>query len=180
MAIPLPIVGRARVRRWLARGVVLASLLGSAGVALTSAVAVAVAAVETEEEQQRRAQEIIRTTMSPFCPGRTIDSCPSPYAADWRDDVRSWVAEGLTTEEIRKRLASRTPGGDLSGAPSTVLDAVLPILVTIVAVSALALLLRKLLAKRPPKPAPTKPRNTTEDQESLDKRLDEELAQLDE
>src|SRR5690606_7766162 len=47
---------------------------------------------ETPDEQSRRAAEIYKTTMSPFCPGRTIDACPSPYATEWRDDIRQWVA----------------------------------------------------------------------------------------
>ena len=134
-------------------------------------------AAPTEAELERRAQEIIRTTMSPFCPGRTLDSCPSPSAADWRDDVRKWVSEGVPTQEIRERLTRRVPDVDITGAPSTALDAVLPILVTVTAVLLLALLLRRLLVRR----------GSTETSEAagkqrveLDGKLDEELARLDE
>lgn len=130
-----------------------------------------------EAEVDRRAQEIIRTTMSPFCPGRTLDSCPSPNAADWRDDVRKWVAEGVPTPEIRERLTRRVPDVDITGAPSTALDAVLPILLTVLAVLLLALLLRRLLTRRgagsgeDPEP---------EKRADLDGKLDEELSRLDE
>jgi cytochrome c-type biogenesis protein CcmH/NrfF len=126
---------------------------------------------------ERRAQDIIRTTMSPFCPGRTLDSCPSPKAGDWRDDVRRWVAEGVSTTEIRDRLAERAPEVDLTGAPSTALDAVLPVVVTIVALALLFLLLRALLgrSRRQAEAATSEPQDS-----NVERRLDEELARLDE
>lgn len=55
--------------------------------------------------------------MSPFCPGRTLASCSSQGAAAWLADVRVWVAEGATDEEITGRLQSRTPEFDLSADP---------------------------------------------------------------
>jgi cytochrome c-type biogenesis protein CcmH/NrfF len=134
-------------------------------------------ASETEEEIERRAQEIIRTTMSPFCPGRTLDSCPSPSAADWRDDVRKWVLEGVPTQEIRERLTRRVPELDLTGAPSTALDAVLPILVSVMAVLLLALLLRRLLVRRS---SPETGEAAGAKRVELDGKIDEELARLDE
>lgn len=137
----------------------------------------ATAHAELTAEMERRAQEIIRTTMSPFCPGRTLDSCPSPNAADWRQDVRNWVEQGVSTQEIRKRLVGRTPDGDLTGAPSTALDAVMPILVSVIAVLLVSLLLRRLLGKRGAKAAETARPSPGAD---LDRRLDEELARLDE
>lgn len=147
------------------------------GVALLAASLTApLSAAETREAMERRVQDIIRSTMSPFCPGRTLDSCPSPRAADWRDDVRRWVAEGVSTQEIRDRLGERAPEVDLTGAPSTALDAVLPVLVTVVAILLLALLLRALLVrKRSSEEKPAKPADG-----ASDRRLDEELARLDE
>jgi cytochrome c-type biogenesis protein CcmH/NrfF len=133
-------------------------------------------AQESQEAMERRAQDIIRTTMSPFCPGRTLDSCPSPKAGDWRDDVRRWVADGVSTTEIRDRLAERVPEVDLTGAPSTALDAVLPVVVTIVALALLFLLLRALLGRRrQAEAAISKPQDS-----NVERRLDEELARLDE
>jgi cytochrome c-type biogenesis protein CcmH/NrfF len=166
-ASPLPSSTRSGLRRSLATCVAL----------LVSGLVVPLFAQESKEAMERRVQDIIRTTMSPFCPGRTLDSCPSPKAADWRDDVRGWVAEGVSTEEIRQRLTQRFPEFDLTGAPSTALDAVLPIVLTIVAVALLFLLLRALLGRRRAAEENATPEPGGSDAE---RRLDEELARLDE
>jgi cytochrome c-type biogenesis protein CcmH/NrfF len=132
-----------------------------------------------------RALEITRTTMSPFCPGRTLDDCPSPYAGEWRGDIRKWVAEGLSTEEIRKRLRGRAAERDLSGAPSTALDSVLPIAVTLGSLLLLGMLLRLLIrpVQRPTNPSASPSRKLPETQKlsdgELDARLDDELKELD-
>jgi cytochrome c-type biogenesis protein CcmH/NrfF len=62
-------------------------------------------------------QAIMRNTASPFCPGKTLDSCPSPKAGDWRRDIREWVAAGVPEPEIRTRLQARVPDFDLSIPP---------------------------------------------------------------
>jgi cytochrome c-type biogenesis protein CcmH/NrfF len=132
---------------------------------------------ESAEEQARRSQDIARTTMSPFCPGRTIDACPSEYATQWREDVRAWVGEGVSTEDIRKRLKERSDH-DLTGAPSTALDSVMPILVVVISGLLLALLLRALL--KPGKgTGDAKPKAASTDRSALDARLDDELSSLD-
>lgn len=158
---------------WCGRHCLIVAALLLAAVALPSSGF----AQESQEAMERRAQDIIRTTMSPFCPGRTLDSCPSPKAGDWRDDVRRWVAEGVSTTEIRDRLSERVPEVDLTGAPSTALDAVLPVVLTIVALALLFLLLRALLgrSRRQAEAAISKPQDS-----NVERRLDEELARLDE
>ncbi len=144
---------------------------------------------ETAEEQARRAAEIYKTTMSPFCPGRTVDACPSPNATAWRDDIRRWVSEGVNTEEIRRRLDARTDQ-DLTGAPSTALDSVLPLGATVLSLVLLGFLLRLLV--KPTNPATSSGRETlaTKDQSNtavdekasereLEDRLERELERLD-
>lgn len=162
----------------LVAGVLLSiALMGAAVPARSEPIPTAVAALSPEEE--RRSMEIIRTTMSPFCPGRTLDSCPSPDATAWRDDVRAWVARGDSTEDIRNRLAARVDI-DLSGAPSTTLDAVMPILVSVTAVLFLALLFRALLAAKRRAEEKNKIQSASASDGELDERLDDELARLDE
>lgn len=95
-------------------------------------------------EQARRSNSIARNTMSPFCPGRTLADCPSPNAADWRADIRKWVAEGLSAEQIRARLERRVDGGTLSGSPSTSLGWALPVLLAVVSIGLLAVILRRV------------------------------------
>lgn len=151
----------------------------------------AAGSLESPEEQARRAQDISRTTMSPFCPGRTIDACPSEYATAWREDVRAWISEGVSTEEIKRRLEERTDH-DLTGAPSTALDAVLPFIVVVLSALVLGLLLRALLksgkaaaelaAKKASAQAAGEEagvKRAVPDKSALDARLDEELRSLD-
>lgn len=168
----------ARMSRWF---VVLAWVFASS----VAGVAWAQESLETPEEQARRSLELNRTVMSPFCPGRTLDGCPSPNAAAWRDDIRIWIKEGKSSEEIRRLLMQRTDQ-DLTGAPSTALDSVLPILVSVLAVLLLVLLLRVLL-KPGPSPTPTKKKAGAgsgetvprADPRAIDQRLDDELRNLD-
>ena len=172
-----------------------ASTVLAAAVVSTSAHAETAAADDSDEA--KRAQDITRTVMSPFCPGRTLEACPSPYATEWREDIREWVAEGVSTEEIKKRLKARTPDKDLTGTPSTVMDSVLPALVSVVAVVLLVLLLRGLL--RPTKVSTaasgggrvrrdvdkqepgdgTKRKSEPKSEATLERELDEELERLD-
>ncbi len=138
-------------------------------------------AAESNEEQLRRSQDLSRTIMSPFCPGRTLDSCPSPYATEWREDIRDMVAEGMSNEEIKAALKKRTHK-DLTGAPSTALDSVLPVVVTIAALLLLILLLRALVRPSKVIAAPEKPETEKKppaDRKELDQRLDRELDELD-
>lgn len=173
--------------RWLVLVVTLYSPLVSA------------AGNESAQEQLQRSAEIYKTTMSPFCPGRTLDACPSPNATAWRDDIRHWVAEGLSTEEIRRRLAQRTDQ-DLTGAPSTALDAVLPFGATVLSLVLLGVLLRLLVKPNTARSAGAAPANSAASagretfatkegdktsnhekasEEELEDRLKRELEQLD-
>lgn len=190
MSILRPVAPTSRCSRVLGRpGFRALWLIGA--LALTVPTHEAVAAQATREltenasEQARRAAEIYKTTMSPFCPGRTVDACPSPYAGEWREDIRRWVAEGVPTDEIRRRLKARTDQ-DLTGAPSTAMDGVLPFAVTALALILLALLLRVLIKPKPSKDAtPAKPganktdATAAEADVDLDARLKNELDALD-
>ncbi len=70
-------------------------------------------------EQSRRASGIFDSTMSPFCPGKTLASCPSGKATEWRADIRAWMAEGLSDDEILARLQAKVPGFQLESTPPT-------------------------------------------------------------
>ena len=50
------------------------------------------------------AGEVFRSVMSPFCPGRTLDNCPSPQAAVLRDSIRQWLSEELSKDSVMRRL----------------------------------------------------------------------------
>lgn len=79
----------------------------------------AAANVRLDEAQLREATSIFDDTWSPFCPGRTLSSCTSGKAAEWREDVRKWLAEGLSREEVMARLQARVPGFTLDTIPDS-------------------------------------------------------------
>lgn len=84
-------------------------------------------AADVSPEVAAKAASIARQTMSPFCPGRTLDDCPSEFASEWRRDIRAMVAKGMSAAEIQDELESRV-GGNLSGIPNRESSYALPII----------------------------------------------------
>lgn len=110
--------------------------------------ALGVVACTAEPTPAHRADTINAHTMSPFCPGRTLTSCPSPSAAEWRQDIRKWVDQGVSTPEIRRRLEARAPLVNLSGAPESPLGWGLPVVLTVLSVALLGVILVRLRSAR--------------------------------
>ena len=125
-----------------------------------------------DADDSRTVQSIVRTTNSPFCPGKTLDSCPSPRAAEWRADIHDWVEADVGAEEIRSRLQRRVPGFDLSPKPLA-FGWVIPLVA--LAVSTLWF----FVVSRRPRRRASPSRSAASADPSFDARLDEELAQLD-
>ncbi|MGD8316528.1 MAG: cytochrome c-type biogenesis protein CcmH [Myxococcales bacterium] len=124
-------------------------------------------------DESRQVQEIVRNTASPFCPGKTLDSCPSPRAAEWRRDVHEWVEEGVPEPEIRERLQARVPGFELS-IPPVKWGWLIPVLALALSTSWFIVMARRFRSRgRSPQPSPE-----PDQQDALDARLDQELAQL--
>jgi cytochrome c-type biogenesis protein CcmH/NrfF len=137
------------VTRWAGLGVVAALLLvpvPASGDEAAPAPTAGHAAGMSEAERDRQAEAISRSIMSPFCPGRTVSSCPN--AGPWRDDIRKWVGEGVDAAEIKRRLTERMPEHDLAGIPKNRLGWVLPVGLTIGALGLLVFLLRYLVSPR--------------------------------
>jgi cytochrome c-type biogenesis protein CcmH/NrfF len=136
----------------------------------------------SDEESEREAESIARSIMSPFCEGRTVSACPN--AGPWRDDIRKWVKEGVSAEDIRARLAERVPKHNLMGVPPNRLGWVLPVGAGLLAIGALVLILRRLIRPAPPQPSPPadsaepKPGAAQRTTEDWDARLEEELETL--
>lgn len=74
---------------------------------------------ELTSEQMRQASSITANTLSPFCPGATLAMCTSRQASTWRADIRTWVAEEVSSEEILSRLQARVPEFQLSAQPNS-------------------------------------------------------------
>jgi cytochrome c-type biogenesis protein CcmH len=51
-----------------------------------------------------KANELYDEVMSPFCPGRTLANCPSPQAAQLREQIRQQLTAGSTDEQIKAEL----------------------------------------------------------------------------
>ena len=63
-----------------------------------------------EQIQQQLSHEL----MSPFCPGRTIASCPSSQARRLEDEILAAAKAGRTRDEIEQTLVARY-GPDIVG-----------------------------------------------------------------
>jgi cytochrome c-type biogenesis protein CcmH/NrfF len=116
-------------------------------------------------------QQIIRTTASPFCPGKTLDSCPSPKAGEWRRDIHEWADAGVPADEIRVRLQNRVPHMDLSIRPAR-WSGVIPLIALLLSTLLMWLVARRILRRG----AATVQREHSERQDLIDQQLDEELA----
>jgi cytochrome c-type biogenesis protein CcmH len=77
----------------------------SAGCVLLSLIAAPIAAQnQTDAAVERGANRLFDEIMSPFCPGRTLATCPSPQAAEMRDDIKEQLRAGVTEEDIWESL----------------------------------------------------------------------------
>lgn len=62
-----------------------------------------------DEKAEALMQELSHDLMSPYCPGRTIATCPSPNARKLEQQILAQAREGKTREEIEQSLVSRFP-----------------------------------------------------------------------
>lgn len=67
-------------------------------------------------ESNAKTQQVIRNVMSPYCPGLSLESCPSPDAHVLRGEIRKAMSHGLTEEEVRSKLVDKY-GRDVLGIP---------------------------------------------------------------
>lgn len=136
--------------------------------------ACASAPVEDAPNEGRQVQTIVRNTLSPFCPGKTLDSCPSPRAGEWRRDIHTWVADGVPEPEIRSRLQSRVPDFDL-GIPPVKSGWVIPASAVLLSTFWFAWMAWRFTRRRPGK----RDAAAGSEDRALDARLDQELATFD-
>jgi cytochrome c-type biogenesis protein CcmH/NrfF len=69
------------------------------------------------QQRETAAWRLIATLQSPFCPGLTLESCPSWYADSLRTEIRQRMARGESAARIRAELA-RDFGQQILGEPS--------------------------------------------------------------
>ena len=120
-------------------------------------------------QRSRRARALAGQLMSPFCPGRTLEDCPSPNAAAWREEIRTWIQADVAEDEIVSRLQART-SMELASVPSSPLGWLVPGAILLGGLVLLVWALRRVVAPAPP----------VEIDEALAEELRRELEGLDE
>lgn len=127
--------------------------------------------------------------MSPFCPGRTLASCPSPQAGELIQWIQVQEAAGATKEEVVAMLIERF-GEEIQGAPPaegiTLWAYVFPVAGFLGGGGLVALVLRRIVGRReddendddePSAPSATAtPTPTPGDDDELARLVDEELS----
>ncbi len=56
--------------------------------------------IELNDQQTRIAQDVFANTMSPYCPGRLLQDCPSTAASELKEKIRVKVAAGESLQSI--------------------------------------------------------------------------------
>ncbi len=102
-----------------------------------------------ERAAGRRAYGLSSELMSPFCPGRTLQDCPSPNAGAVREQIRAWVDAGMGDEEILSRVEASF-GDQVVPVPRTAWAWAAPLGIMIVGLGLLVLVLRRSVRGAPP------------------------------
>ena len=117
--------------------------------------------------------------MSPYCPGRTVSSCPSPQAAELVQWMLLQESGGATREEVIAMLVERF-GEEILGAPPakgiTLWAYILPVLGFVVFGGVAGLALRRIVGAKDESSEAAHPAETSVREPGDDD--DDELARL--
>lgn len=129
--------------------------------ALASAGLLLVLAAPASQGAESWGYGLAHELLSPFCPGRTLASCPSDKA----DELRVWIlmqeAAGASREEVEAELVARYGEGVLPAPPprdATALAGYAVPILTLVAGAPLVFWLLRRLTASPPAPNRSAPR----------------------
>ncbi|MFN7951289.1 MAG: cytochrome c-type biogenesis protein CcmH [bacterium] len=123
----------------------------------------------------REAYRVAHDLMSPFCPGRTLADCPSPYAREVRQEIRESLASGMTASEVTARVTAEL-GDEVRGRPRSSWGWAIPALVTLGGLVVAFAVIRRLAlqpVRRANEESPSSP-----SADPLAARLDDELRAL--
>lgn len=163
-------------------GLLMALVLVSAALPTTTALAV-------EPAEESWAYDLAREVMSPFCPGRTLSSCPSPQAAELIQWVILQESAGATRAEVEDQLYERY-GDVIRGAPKAegwgLAAYVIPPIAAILGIGLVIFVLRRLSSggeiaadseAEPTHTAAPRAAPTAADEE-IERLVDQELEQI--
>lgn len=152
----------------------------AAAIALAFTLLVAAGPASAAVDADEHALTMSRRLMSPFCPGKTLQSCTSSQASDWVAEIRQWASEGVSDEEIVARLQARVPNFDLSGDPGGAWDWLLGVLAAALVTGVLIIASRKVLGRKRSKSGEPSPATASSSaSEDWEDRLDDELRDFD-
>lgn len=126
------------------------------------------------------ARDIASDMPSPYCPGRSIASCPSEAARELEDDILTLAKQGNDREQIESILVDRF-GEEKMGKAQQSEIVVAIVLAAVLALAAIVFMARKWLRPAPATaeaPAPDAAPISKVSPEELD-RLEDELDELD-
>jgi cytochrome c-type biogenesis protein CcmH/NrfF len=58
----------------------------------------------SQEELDRHANQIYQQVFSPFCPGRSLNDCPSSKAHDLKEEMRQKLEQGVPAEVVLEQV----------------------------------------------------------------------------
>ncbi len=108
-------------------------------------IAVIAWAIPAHAAPQDVATEIAGEIMSPYCDGVTLHDCPSPAAAELRNQIERWAQQGWTKPRIIAELENRF-GERIHAAPRSsegVAAWALPVAAALVGLVGLAILVAR-------------------------------------
>lgn len=128
-------------------GIVLVAVAAATGGVVAARAQLVQDTARVEALDDTEAQRLFGTLMSPYCPGLTIATCPSPGADSLRRDIRARLARGETPRVIVDAYVAAW-GEQVLGAPPArnwaLVLWVLPGLLLVAGAVALSLWLRSL------------------------------------
>ncbi len=112
--------------------------------------------------------QVAKDVYCPVCESTPLDVCPTAACADWRELIRTKLAEGQSRDEILEYFARQYGDGVLSNPPrrgvNLIILWVLPVLGVLLALLLFSRMLRGLRAAAPQSAAaPPRPKSSTGD-----------------
>lgn len=133
-------------------------------------------AAQGSDRAERQAQDVFARVMSPYCPGRTLATCPSGAAQDLKQEIIRDIAAGQSPQDVEAALYAKF-GDAIRGEPEAtgvgLLAWVLPIVFAAGLALGLAAWLRRHVSRQPA--ASAAPVDASPD---LAERLEEELSHI--
>jgi len=112
--------------------------------------------------------QVAKDVYCPVCESTPLDVCPTAACADWRELIRTKLAEGQSRDEILEYFARQYGDGVLSNPPrrgvNLIILWILPVLGVLLALVLFSRMLRGLRAAAPQSAAaPPRPKSSTGD-----------------